>query len=85
MPTLSQPVMISHPFLFFPLCDVLCPVDCFVRVVAAMPRTAFLSDLTCVHWSEDMLKLTPRFFGRSRVRLRMPPWVSNTIARDQLA
>ena len=37
-----------------------------------------------VHWSEDKIKADP-FFGRSRVRFRVPPWVSNTIARDHLA
>ena len=35
-------------------------------------------------WSEDVIKADP-FFGRSWVRFRMPPWVSNTIARDHLA
>ena len=35
-------------------------------------------------WSEDVIKADP-FFGRSRVRFRVPPWVSNTIARDHLA
>ena len=37
-----------------------------------------------VRWSEDMIKADP-FFGRSRVRFRVPPWVSNTTARDHLA
>ena len=37
-----------------------------------------------VQWSEDKIKADP-FFGRSRVRFRAPPWVSNTIARDHLA
>ena len=37
-----------------------------------------------VQWSEDVIKADP-FFGRSRVRFRVPPWVSNTIARDPLA
>ena len=37
-----------------------------------------------VQWSEDMIKADP-FFGRSRVRFRVPPWVSSTIARDHLA
>ena len=37
-----------------------------------------------VQWSEDVIKADP-FFGRSRVRFRVPPWVSNTIARDHLA
>ena len=32
-----------------------------------------------VQWSEDP------FFGRSRARFRVPPWVLNTIARDHLA
>ena len=27
-----------------------------------------------VQWSEDVIKADP-FFGRSRVRLRVPPWV----------
>ena len=31
---------------------------------------------TLVQWSEDVIKAEP-FFGRSRVRLRVPPWVSN--------
>ena len=39
---------------------------------------------TVVQWSEDVIKADP-FFGRSRVRFRVPPWVSNTIARDHLA
>ena len=37
-----------------------------------------------VQWSEDVVKANP-FFGRSRDRFRVPPWVSNTIARDHLA
>ena len=37
-----------------------------------------------VQWSEDVINADP-FFGRSRVRFRVPPWVSNTIARDHLA
>ena len=37
-----------------------------------------------VQWSEDVKKADP-FFGRSRVRFRVPPWVLNTIARDHLA
>ena len=37
-----------------------------------------------VQWSEDVIKADP-FFGRSRVRFRVPPWVSNTTARDHLA
>ena len=37
-----------------------------------------------VQWSEDVIKAGP-FFGRSRVRFRVPPWVSNAIARDHLA
>ena len=37
-----------------------------------------------VQWSEDVIKADP-FFGRSRVRFRVPPWVSNTIACDHLA
>ena len=37
-----------------------------------------------VQWSEDVIKADP-FFGRSRVRFRVPPWVSNAIARDHLA
>ena len=37
-----------------------------------------------VQWSEDVIKADP-FFGRSRVRFRVPPWVSNTIVRDHLA
>ena len=37
-----------------------------------------------VQWSEDVIKADP-FFGRSRVRFRVPPWVSHAIARDHLA
>ena len=37
-----------------------------------------------VQWSEDVIKADP-FFGRSRVRFRVPPWVSNAIARGHLA
>ena len=37
-----------------------------------------------VQWSEDVIKADP-FFGSPRVRFRVPPWVSNTIARDHLA
>ena len=37
-----------------------------------------------VQWSEDVIKADP-FFGRSRDRVHMPPWVSNTIARDHFA
>ena len=40
--------------------------------------------LKMVQWSEDVIKADP-FFGRSRVRFRVPPWVSNTVARDHLA
>ena len=39
---------------------------------------------TPVQWSEDVINADP-FFGRSRVRFRVTPWVSNTIARDHLA
>ena len=37
-----------------------------------------------VQWSEDKIKVDP-FFGRSRVRFRVPSRASNTIARDHLA
>ena len=40
--------------------------------------------LEMVQWSEDVIKADP-FYGRSRVRFRVRPWVSNTIARDHLA
>ena len=33
-----------------------------------------------VQWSEDVIKAGP-FFGRSRVRFRVPPWVPNTVAQ----
>ena len=39
---------------------------------------------TSVQWSADMIK-ADLFFGRSRVRFHVPPWGSNTIARDHLA
>ena len=42
---------------------------------------------TCsVQWPEDVIKADP-FFGRldSGVWFRVPPWVTNTIARDHLA
>ena len=41
-------------------------------------------DAAHVQCSEDVIKADP-FFGRSRVRFRVPPWVSNAIARDPLA
>ena len=44
----------------------------------------FLPCYISVQWSEDKIKADP-FFGRSRVRFRVRPWVSNTIARDHLA
>ena len=37
-----------------------------------------------VQWSEDVIKGDP-FFGRSRARFRLRPWVSNTIACDHIA
>ena len=37
-----------------------------------------------VQWSEDVIKADP-YLGRSRVRFCVPPWVSDTIARDHLA
>ena len=37
-----------------------------------------------VQWSEDKIK-ADHFFGRSRVRFRVPPWVSNTTAGDHFA
>ena len=37
-----------------------------------------------VQWSGDVEKADP-FFGRARVRFSLPPWVSNTIARDHLS
>ena len=37
-----------------------------------------------VQWWADKIKADP-FFGRSRARFRVPPWVSNTTARDHLA
>ena len=39
-----------------------------------------------VQWSEDVIKADLFFSNRrSRVRFRMPPLVSNTLARDHLA
>ena len=45
-----------------------------------------------VQWSEDVIKADPfyvfkadPFFRRSRVRFRVPLWISSTIARDHLA
>ena len=43
-----------------------------------------VDNVDMVQWSGDVIKADP-FFGRSRVRFRVPPWVSNTIARDHLA
>ena len=53
------------------------------RHLPAGPRPVTVAS-TMVQWSEDVIKADP-FFGRSRVRFRVPPWVSNTIARDHLA
>ena len=39
------------------------------------------TNMTSVQWSEDVIQADP-FFRRSRVRFRVPPWASNTIARD---
>ena len=41
------------------------------------------SSLHTVQWLEDVIKADP-FFGRAWVRFRVPPWVSNTVARDHL-
>ena len=40
--------------------------------------------LPLVQWSEDKITADP-FVSRSRARVRMPAWVSNTIARDRFA
>ena len=55
--------------------------DCADRI-----QCGRMTQPTCyiIQWSEDVIKADP-FFGRSRVRFRVPPWVSNTIARDHLA
>ena len=50
----------------------------------ALPVRLRIHRIFMVQWSEDVIKADP-FFGRSRVRFRVPPWVSNTIARDHLA
>ena len=52
---------------------------CGVAAMSAVPACTRL-----VQWSEVVKKADP-FFGRSRVRFRVPPWVLNTIARDHLA
>ena len=46
--------------------------------------TAVVSSRNKVQWSEDVIK-ADRFLGRSQVRFRVPPWVSNKVARDHLA
>ena len=64
-------------------------VECELRT-GTTQRAATRGDATVpmlphwVQWSEDVIKADP-FLGRSRVRFRVPPWVSNTIARDHLA
>ena len=43
-------------------------------------RSKHLQSTRMVQWSEDVVKADP-FLERSRARCRVPPWVSNTIAR----
>ena len=50
----------------------------------AVQHRAISTSKPLVQWSEDVIKGDP-FFGRSRVRFRVRPWASNTIARDHLA
>ena len=52
--------------------------------LAGCGRLQVLYSTYMVQWLEDKIKADP-FFGRSRVRFRVPPWVSKTIARDHLA
>ena len=68
-----------------------CPLSlCVTRKAACLQRPGMATNDTkhgtcsLVQWSEDVIKAHP-FFGRSRARFRVPPWVSNTIARDHLA
>ena len=57
----------------------------FLFVCKDMASKLFTFTFTyMVQWSEAVIKADP-FFGRSQVRFRVPPWVSNTIARDHLA
>ena len=57
---------------------------CAAPICAAHHTSQVQILASVVQWSEDVIKADP-FFGRSRVRFRLPPWVSNTIARDHLA
>ena len=64
-----------------------CDSSVVERLIAAQQvgsSTLSRISLFSVQWSEDMVKTDP-FFGRSRARFRVRPWVSNTIARDHLA
>ena len=56
------------------------------QITAVPSRVTMHSVATGAHvqWSEDVIKADP-FFGRSRVQFRVPPWISNAIARDHLA
>ena len=75
-----RPIAISETWYHF---AGVCALRTYGRGIGA--RLAPLQvGVGSVQWSEDVIKANP-FFGRSRVRFRVPPWVSNTIARDHLA
>ena len=57
---------------------------CTSRSSGQLPCFDLEAYIPIVQWSEDVIKADP-FFGRSPVRFRVPPWVSNTIVRDHLA
>ena len=57
---------------------------CHAQQGSQVAATQRLHTGRLVQWSEDMIKADP-FFGRSRDRFRVTPWISNTIACDHLA
>ena len=66
------------------LCRSMHEAVCMRVREVALSNTGVESKVYAVQWSEDRIKADP-FLGRCRVRFRVPPWVSNTIARDHLA
>ena len=74
--------------LFVPLLLQYCTTTRYVVLGDPRPLWFSLCNTSTSHifgqWSEDVIK-GDTFFGRYWVRFRVPPWVSNTIARDHLA
>ena len=77
----SKVIVAENPSLY---CREECICLCLVPISQALaPGLRHWQVQWSCQWSDDVTK-ADLFFGRSWVRFRVPPWVSNAIAREEI-